>query len=84
MENRTNFSNLGFGNVRLQGPGFSVVSINWQEVAGKKIMKKIKFCRSDDQSQILKVPRDEAAVECSVEGCQLAGIVSRVSLRGEG
>ena len=28
--------------------------------------------------------KDEAAVECSVEGCQLAGIVSRVSLRGEG
>ena len=32
VENSTDFSSLGFGSVRLQGPGFSVVDINWQEV----------------------------------------------------
>ena len=35
VENNADFSSLGFGSVRLQGPGFSVVSINWQEVVVK-------------------------------------------------
>merc|ERR1719320_857846 len=57
VEKETNFSNHGLGRVRLQGPGFSVVSIEWQQVS-----------------------KEVAAVECLVEGCHLAGLVSRLAL----
>ena len=88
VENSTDFSSLGFGSVRLRGPGFSVVAINWQEVfvqISKPFVKSattynLEVMKPPDyakMSEMQKVSRNEARIECLVEGCQLAAIVTR-------